>query len=76
MKTWEMNTWFRWGKLKATDHFKDLGTCGTIILKGISKKQEGMIRTFIWLRTGDKWWALDHANENLVPPKCGNSLTS
>jgi hypothetical protein len=39
-----MNTGFWWGELMERDHLEDLGVCGMIILKLISKKVgwEGM----------------------------------
>jgi hypothetical protein len=71
-------TKFRWGNLRETDHLRDPGVDGRIILRWFFRKWDVVVVDSTELvQDRDRWHALVNAVINLrVPQNAGNFLTS
>jgi hypothetical protein len=68
-------TGFFWGNLRERDQWADPDVDGTIIIRWIFRKCEGLVGTgWSWLRIGTGGWHLEYGNELSGFIKCGEFL--
>jgi hypothetical protein len=65
----ETQTGVWWGDLRERGHLEDVALDWRIIIKCTFNKWDGKASIgLIWLRIGDRWWALVNAAMNLRVP--------